>query len=208
LWLEKKYQLRVLKIAIHAGLVPRYKISLILYSIPLTMSNSFFAYLQQLELLAFFSGYPLVYAIITYFAGTKRSTNNFKARMVSILPYAYALIGTLYLGLQLKKIYFNYSSENIKHMMDAPWLMIWALLSILFWIPAVAKKRILSLLHSLVFFFFLLKDFVLQFTQSSDGNIVNNDMRIYTISLLLNVGAFVLMLLLSLLISSPNKNKN
>ena len=198
----------MLKIAIHAGLVLCYKISLILYSIPLTMSNSFFAYLQQLELLAFFSGYPLVYAIIIYFAGTKRSTNDLKARMVSILPYAYALIGTLYLGLQLKKIYFNYSLENIKHMMDGPWLMFWALLSIFFWIPAIAKKRILSLLHSLVFFFFLLKDFVLQFTQSSDGNIVNNDIRIYTISLLLNVGAFVLMLLLSLLISSPNKNKN
>ncbi|MEO8861769.1 MAG: hypothetical protein ABI358_10125 [Ginsengibacter sp.] len=172
------------------------------------MSNSFFAYLQQLELLAFFSGYPLVYAVIIYFAGAKRTTNNFKARMVSVLPYAYALIGTLYLGLQLKKIYFNYSSENIKHMMDAPWLMSWALLSIFFWIPAIAKKRILSLLHSLVFFFFLLKDFVLQFTRSIDESIVNNDMRIYTISLLLNIGAFVLMLLLSILISSLNKNKN
>jgi hypothetical protein len=172
------------------------------------MSNSFFGYLQQLELMAFFSGYPLVYAIITYFADIKRTKNNFKARMVSILPFAYALIGTLYLGLQLKKIYFNYSSENIKQMMHLPWLMIWALLSIFFWIPAIAKKRILSLLHSLVFFFFLVKDFVLQFTQSADGNIVSNDMRIYTISLLLNVGAFVLMLLLSLLISSLNKNKN
>ncbi len=172
------------------------------------MSNSFFGYLQQLELMAFFSGYPLVYAVIIYFASAKRTTNSLKARMVSVLPYAYALIGTLYIGLQLKKIYFNYSSENIKHMMDTPWLMIWALLSILFWIPAIAKKRILSLLHSLVFFFFLLKDFVLQFTRSIDESIVNNDMRIYTISLLLNIGAFVLMLLLSVLISSLNKSKN
>ena len=92
-------------------------------------------------------------------------------------------------------------------MMDLPWLMIWALLSIFFWIPAIARKRLLSLLHSLVFFFFLLKDFVLQFSQPAHENIVGNDMRIYTISLLLNVGAFVLLLLLSLLIS-PNKNKN
>src|SRR6185312_15476339 len=171
------------------------------------MGNSFFVYLQQLELMAFFSGYPLVYAIIIYFAGNKRSKNNFKASMVSVLPYAYALIGTLYLGLQLKKLYFNYSSGNIKQMMHLPWLMLWALLSILFWIPALNKKKVLSLLHSLVFFFFLLKDIVLQYTSSADPNILKNDMRIYTISLLLNIGAFVLMLLLSLLIDL-NKNKN
>lgn len=171
------------------------------------MANSFFAYLQQLELMAFFSGYPLLYAIIIYFVGNKGSGNNFKSRIAFALPYAYALIGTLYLGLQIKKLYFNYSPGNIKQMMHLPWLMIWALLSILFWIPAFNKKKELSLIHSLVFFFFLLKDIVLQFASSADGNILKNDMRIYTISLLLNVGAFVLMLLLSLLISL-NKNKN
>jgi hypothetical protein len=171
------------------------------------MGNSFFVYLQQLELMAFFSGYPLVYAIIIYFAGNKRSKNNFKIRIVSVLPYAYALIGTLYLGLQLKKLSFNYSSGNIKQVMHLPWLMIWALLSIFFWIPALSKRKVLSLLHSLVFFFFLLKDIILQFASSADGNILKNDMRIYTISLLLNTGALAVMLLLSLLISL-NKNKN
>ena len=171
------------------------------------MGNSFFVYLQQLEMMAFFSGYPLVYAIIIYFAGNKRSKNNFKARMVSVLPFGYALIGTLYLGLQLKKLYFNYSTGNIKQMMHLPWLMTWALLSILFWIPAISRKKVLSLLHSLVFFFFLLKDIVLQYTSSADENVLKNDMRIYTISLLLNLGAFILMLLLSLFVLL-NKNKN
>jgi hypothetical protein len=171
------------------------------------MGNNFFAYLQQLELMAFFSGYPLVYAIIIYFASNQKPATNFKPRMASVLPYAYALIGTLYLGLQLKKLYFNYSSGNIKQMMHLPWLMIWAVLSILFWIPAVSRKKVLSLLHSLVFFFFLLRDIVLQYAQSTGQDILQNDMRIYTISLLLNIGAFILMLLLSLLISL-NKNKN
>lgn len=171
------------------------------------MGNSFFVYLQQLELMAFFSGYPLVYAIITYFGGNKRSENTFKSRIVAVLPFAYAFIGTLYLGLQLKKLYFNYSSGNVKLVMHSPYLMIWALLSILFWIPSISKKRVLSLLHSLVFFFFLLKDIILQFASPADENILKNDMRIYTISLLLNIGAFVLMLLLSFLISL-DKNKN
>ena len=70
------------------------------------MGNNFFAYLQQLELMAFFSGYPLLYAIILFFAGNKQPKNNFKNRMVSVLPYAYALIGTLYLGSSIKKIIF------------------------------------------------------------------------------------------------------
>ena len=169
------------------------------------MENSFFSYLQQLELMAFFSGYPLVYAIITYFASNKRSATNFKSRIVSVLPFAYALIGTLYLGLQLKKLYFNYSSGNINQMMHLPWLMIWGLLSILFWIPALSKRKVLSLIHSLVFFFFLLKDIVLQFISSADENILKNDMRIYTISLLLNLGAFILLVLLSFLISQNKK---
>ena len=170
------------------------------------MGNNFLAYLQQLELLAFFSGYPLLYTVILFFAGNKQSKNTFKSRMVSVLPFGYALTGTLYLGLQLKNIYLNYSSANPGQMLLHPYLMIWGLLSILFWIPALSKKIELTLLHSLVFFFFFLRDIILQFGSSADENILRNDMRIYTISLLLNLGAFILMVLLCRLIFR-NKRK-
>jgi hypothetical protein len=170
------------------------------------MGNSFFEYLQQLELLAFFSGYPLLYAVILFFAGNKQSKNNFKHRMILALPFAYALTGTLYLGLQLKKLYFSYTVGNVKQLMLHPYLMVWGLLSILFWIPALRKKKELSLIHSLVFFFFLLKDIILQFGSSADENILRNDMRIYTISLLLNLGAFTLALMC--LFISLNKRKD
>jgi len=33
------------------------------------MDNSFFSHLQLLELMAFFSGYPLVYAVIIFIDG-------------------------------------------------------------------------------------------------------------------------------------------
>ncbi|KAA9041082.1 hypothetical protein FW778_03310 [Ginsengibacter hankyongi] len=177
------------------------------FKIETKMANSFFVYLQQLELMAFFSGYPLIYAVIIYFAGNKRAENNFKTRILAVLPFAYAFTGTLYLGLQLKKLYFNYSSENVKLLMHSPYLMIWALISILFWIPAVGRKRALSLLHSLVFFFFLVKDIILQFASSADENILKNDMRIYTVSLLLNIGSLVLMLLLSFLFLPKKKQE-
>src|ERR1017187_3929638 len=99
------------------------------------MGNNFFAYLKQLELMAFFSGYPLLYVVILFLAGNNRSKNNFKSRMVSVLPFAYALVGALYLGLQLKNLFLGYSSGNIKQILLQPYLMIWGLLSILFWIP-------------------------------------------------------------------------
>ena len=170
------------------------------------MDNNFFTYLQQLELMAFFSGYPLIYAVTLFIAGNQQLKNNFKSRIVALLPFAYALVGTLYLGFQLKNLYPDYSIENIKLTMQQPWLITWGLLSILFWIPAPGKKTVLSLIHSLVFFFFLIRDLFLQLSASSaDKNIVRNDMKIYTYSLLLNLGAFALIVLLSFLFAYYKK---
>ena len=169
------------------------------------MDYSFFAYLQQLELMAFFSGYPLIYAVTLFFAGNQQAKNDFKSRIVSLLPFAYALLGTLYLGLQLKNLYPDYSFENIKLTMQQPFLIIWALLSILFWIPALAKKSLLSLLHSLVFFFFLARDLFLHSFYSVDKSVVQNNMNIYTNSLLINLAALAFMVLISFIVVSYKK---
>lgn len=170
------------------------------------MDNNFFEYLQQLELLAFFSGYPLIYAVTLFVTGNKQLQNNFKNRIVSLLPLSYALVGTLYLGLQLKNLYPDYSIEKIKLTIQHPALIVWGLLSILFWIPYIAEKTVLSLIHSLVFFFFLVRDLFLQISASSTNeNIVRNDMKIYTVSLLLNLGAFVLTVLLYFLFTQYKK---
>ena len=162
------------------------------------MDDNFFAYLQQLELMAFFSGYPLIYAITLFFAGNQEVRDNFKSRTVSLLPFAYALVGTLYLGLQLKNLYPDYSFEHLKLTIQQPWLISWGLLSMLFWIPVLNRKPFLSLIHSLVFFFFLIKDLFLQLTASAaDNDMLRNDMKIYTVSLLLNLGGLILIVLLS-----------
>ena len=160
------------------------------------MGDSFFAFIQQLELMAFFSGYSLLYAIIVVFAGDRAPGNNFKNRLVPALPLSYALVGTLYLGLQLKNFYLSYSSGNIIQPIHHPYLMIWGLLSILFWIPLFRKKEIFTLLHSLVFFFILVKDISMQIFSSVDENILKNDMKIYTVSFLLNLASFILIVLL------------
>ena len=146
----------------------------------------------QLEMLAFFSGYPLVYYLVRFFARHASLKNISAAELVSILPFAYALTGTLFLGLQLKNVYPVYTIEHVRHRIQQPYLFIWALLSLLFWIPAISKRQILSVLHSLVFFLIIVRDLYYQLTGlSSERNILKNDMTVYTISILLNLAAFI-----------------
>lgn len=166
------------------------------------MDNSFFIYLRNLELMVFFSGYPLIYAVILFIAAGWGTRNIFVSRIGPLLPFAYALVGTLFLGFQLKKLYPDYSTANFNRVIQEPWLTIWALLSILCWLPWFARKRVLSLIHSFVFFSFLAKDIVLQlFTPSRDGNIIDNDMNVYIESLFLNLACFVVILFSYSLIS-------
>ncbi|MDB5275943.1 MAG: hypothetical protein JWR61_898 [Ferruginibacter sp.] len=161
------------------------------------MNTSFYAYLQQLELLGFFTGYPLLYAATLFIAGNQPVKNNLKSRVVSLLPFAYALVGTLYLGLQLKNLYPHYSFENVRLSIQHPWLTGWAILAVLFWIPFLAKKKVLSLFHSLVFFFLFVSDLLSNLKQPSSGAAaIRNDMKIYTGSLLFNLSAFALVVCL------------
>lgn len=154
------------------------------------MEDTFFNYLQRLELIAFFSGYPLIYAIVFFIAGNQPSKDNFKGKLFFLLPFSYALVGTLYLGLQLKNFYPDYPVENIKQSLPRLFFVGWGLLAMLFWIPAIAKKPVFSLLHSFVFFFLLIKDLFFQLPAfATDKNIVRNDMKLYTDSLLLNISA-------------------
>ena len=69
------------------------------------MGNEMMSYLQRLEIMAFFSGYPVLYLIILAYAGKEELRTITKKRLVSLLPFAYALIGVLYSGLQCFSIF-------------------------------------------------------------------------------------------------------
>lgn len=158
------------------------------------MDTNFFKYLQQLELMAFFSGFPLLYAMVIVTVGYLQKKPEVRKKLISLLPYTYAVVGTLYLGLQIRNLYPNYDFENIKNSILQPFLFLWACLSILFYLPVINKRIVLSLIHSLIFFFILIKDLFMNISQTSgeDNSIVRNDMKIYTDSLLLNAGVYVL----------------
>ena len=168
------------------------------------MGDGFASYIGRMELLAFFSGYPLIYSLVRFIAG-KRATSGSPGgkwkKLTSLLPYVYAFTGLLYLGLELKNAYPAYTLSSFRAGPATDFLRIWALLSLLFWIPALAKKPQISLLHSLVFFCLLLKDILLQSGMQDGREILRNDMIIYSLSLLLNSAALGLVSLLTYLIS-------
>ena len=106
--------------------------------------------------------------------------------MAALLPFAYALVGTLYLGLQLKNLFPDYSLRHIKQSVQIPGLVFWGLSAVLFWIPFFKKRKVLSLLHSLVVFFILVKDAFNQLSAPDAGtDVLSNDMHVYTDSMLL-----------------------
>ena len=159
------------------------------------MGDSFFKYIQLLELFAFFSGYPLIYALIAFIKGNAKRKDDVRNTLFILLPIAYAIVGLLYLGLQLKKFYPDYLLTHIRAGIEHPLLTMWALLSTLFFIPLLNRKPVISLLHSLVFFFFILKDFYMQTTSPvPDPDVLKNYTRVYSDSIILNIGVLLFLL--------------
>jgi hypothetical protein len=166
------------------------------------MGNDFLAYMQHFEMLTFFSGYPLIYAVMNYLSGKNHVSSYIGAKIFSLLPFAYALMGTLYLGLQLKNFYTAYSMGVWEQSMLRPYFLTWGILSVLFWIPAFAKRTILSLLHSLVFFFLFVRDIIAgSFAPDTGSNILSNSTNIYTVSLLLTVSSLAFISVVTFVIS-------
>jgi hypothetical protein len=175
------------------------------------MGNDITVYIQKLELFGFFSGYCLIYSLILFIRGENNNkAKPFLQKLVILLPYAYALMATLYLGMIIKNISLDLSIRNFKDQFQIPFLEIWALLAVLFWIPLFSKKTVFSLLHSLVFFFFLLQDFFLNLNSPVGKEIIHNDMKVFSDSLILNLTtlAFVTLIYFFLIYFRKTKKRS
>ena len=162
--------------------------------------ENFFAYLERLELLGFFSGYPLLFAVILSLAGGREKRNSTGKRLIRSLPYAYALTGTSYAAMVLFNAWPQIDGTLISGLQE-PWLRIWALLSLLFWLPLFSRYPILSLLHSLIFFFFLVSDLFFFARGRIHKDVIRNDMKIYGDSLLILLAAFTFIFILLTLVA-------
>ncbi|HTR28239.1 MAG TPA: hypothetical protein VMH27_03155 [Puia sp.] len=148
--------------------------------------------------MAIFSGYPLIWSFARAAMGKRPSEGSLRGKLAGLLPFAYALLGTLYLGLQGKNLYPDYSIGHISWVMRQNYLQVWGLLAILFWLPALRNRPALSLFHSLLFVFFLVADLVRQYFNVGDGvDRVRNDMTVYTVSIVLDLGMYALVILFS-----------
>lgn len=156
------------------------------------MGIEFESYLEILELIAFFSGFPLIYAVVQFIAGTSSSKSGFSKRLTGFLPYSYGLSGILFLGYLLKNFYPDYSFAHIRTGIHHYGLVLWGILSILFLVPLFSKRPVFSLIHSLVFFFLFIKDL---FPGSKDKHVIANNMKVYTDSLLLQAAAYIAIVL-------------
>jgi hypothetical protein len=160
------------------------------------MGENLFSYLERLEAMAFFSGYCLVYALIRYLLATKKG-------MFSVLPglllNSYALVATLFLGYVSRKLFLQYS-QGVDLELYHPLLYLIGVLAVLFWIPVFRTTPLLSFIHSLVFFFFVVWDvtrFILGRIERSE---LRNVMNILTVSFLFNVAALILFFIRSWLV--------
>jgi hypothetical protein len=175
------------------------------------MGDSLVVYIERLEFLAFFAGYPLVYSIVNLMASARRGQpGTFSNRMIKLLPFAYAFTATLFLGLVLQEFATVVSDKNIQQSFHISYLKIWGIGAVLFWIPLLGKKPVYSLAHSLVFFFILLEDILMGMSSVSGRDIVKNDMKIYTASFLLNTISLCVIIIFYYLgtkiTQSPKKN--
>ena len=166
------------------------------------------AYFEWVELESFFSGYLLVYAIFYLLASNRPATNFVKSKLLQKLPLAYALVGTFYWGLQLKNLYPDYHGNLLISDLHLHYLRVWGLLSIFFWLPPLHKRAVFSQLHSLIFFFLLMKDIYLNhFTTSGGSNDARNNIKIFSVSILLNLAAVFLVVLIGILMAHLKSRK-
>jgi hypothetical protein len=173
------------------------------------MTEDFFTYLEQLELLGFFAGFPVLYALVTVFSGNPVFRKRLRVDPAGALSVTYAIVGTLYLGMQLRILYLNAQTSGYQFTGYFSLLRIWALLSVLFWLPFLRKRPGLALVHSLVFFLLLARDLVVHLLRFSDGQAtIRTEMKVYTDSLLLNLGIYALVLAGWLLLRRFNKKRS
>src|SRR6266496_213257 len=164
------------------------------------MINDLLAYIEWVELETFFSGFLLVYAII-YLLSAKQSAGFIKIKILPLLPLSYALIATLYWGLQFKNWYPDYNINHIIYSTYYPYFKLWALLAIFFWLPFFYRRKFLAVMHSSVFFFLMMKDIAVQvLSKNSDSSSRNNDLKIYAVSIGMHIAALAVVLLVYLLI--------
>jgi len=153
------------------------------------MQHGFLATFEKYELIAFFSGYAIVYLMVM---GLWRKQGIFGIAKDRLIAYSYSITATLFLGYVLQKLFLGYSNGNGQLIIYRPYFVLFGILAVLFWIPSLSRLKALMLVHSLVFFALIPLDLAAYLIGSADREQVRNDMNMLTVSVVLNFSTFIL----------------
>ncbi len=162
------------------------------------MFGGFTIYIEWVELESFFSGFIVIWLIAQAFGHFAILPQKLNGSIRKSLPLAYAIIGTLYLGLQLRNSWYDQTFLPLFPGYEYYFLKAWALLALLCWIPFFRKHSIFAVLHSSVYFFVMARDLVIAYTREyDDSSRTSNDWKIFAASVGLNLVLTLIILFLS-----------
>ncbi len=147
--------------------------------------NNFFIYIDKLELIAFFSAFPLFYFLYISFY-TKPLIVKFKwlKLLPEIISMVYATISFLYIGMKLNQLYVQIAMGPIQFELTSCIFILkcWSIFGLLFYIKFLRTKPILALAHSSIYFIILLIDFFQYYHHQINIEAFHNEIRLYFIS--------------------------
>jgi len=112
----------------------------------------FFSIFWWIYFYIFFTSYPLAY-LLFHLAGRNKNFNQLLAEKVyPLLPLSYATVASCFWILTLFSGRINFVFEKITPVVSSALIIVYSLSGLLFWLPVVRKKNILSLIHSLLLF--------------------------------------------------------
>ena len=149
-----------------------------------------FSYFEKLELIAFFSAFPMFYVLVHFVSNDLNIKKRWVANMPKTMPLTYAIITLLYLGMKIHQM-FEVHSLNLDWGNMLAYFKIWVVLGLLFFLPYFREKKSWSLLHSLPFTIIILVDFARFYNHQVSQDYIHNEMRLYFTSFMIAMSVFV-----------------
>ena len=143
--------------------------------------NDLFIYIEQVELIAFFSGLPVIWILVNLIFENKSKDT---VEINRILPPVYGILSVLYVGMKLDaywpNIFAGWLFGNKWHI----FLKFWAISAIFFLLPIrnIFFLRC-SFFHSLVFYAILLKDLIQFFYNTLSAELIRNEWKLHFLSI-------------------------
>jgi hypothetical protein len=151
-------------------------------------------YIAKLELIAFFSAFPMFYFLIKVFNSRKNIEKyewigEFSVSIVSV----YVVLVLLYIGMILNQVYLQSSLSYLNFSNSILYLKCWIFLGIFFLFKPFKLKPKWTLLHSLPFTIIVFIDFISFFLKETPIEVIRNEMQLYFMGFFASILLFLLL---------------